>query len=134
MARTPKEITDAELAVMNMVWEHGQITTRELINTLYPSGSRSHYEVLQGLLNRLERKGFLKRDRTRTPHQFQPKIDREVLIDRSLQTIADKLCDGSFEPLLQQLIHAGFTADQVHALRDLINESPANQRAMILNT
>lgn len=134
MARTPKEITDAELAVMNLVWEHGQITSREIINVLYPGGRRSDYEVLQGLLNRLERKGFIKRDRTQTPHLFRPKIDREVLIDRSLQSIADKLCDGSFEPLLQQLINSEFTTDQVSALRDLIDESAANERAMILNT
>lgn len=134
MARTPKEITDAELAVMNLVWEHGQITTRELIRVLYPSGRRSHYEVLQGLLNRLERKAFIKRDRTKTPHQFQPKIDREVLIERSLQLIADKLCDGSFEPLLQQLINAEMTSGQLNELRDLINRSTTDERMAILST
>ena len=39
MARTPQDITDAELAVLNVLWEHGSCTVRFLTDTVYPGGS-----------------------------------------------------------------------------------------------
>ena len=129
MARTPKEITDAELAVMNLIWERGRITTHDLVGNLYPASTRSHYEVLQGLLHRLERKGFVKRDRKPVPHLFEPKIEREDLIGRFLQKIADQLCGGSVTPLLRYLVNADFTSGQPSTIRDLINGTQGGGKA-----
>jgi predicted transcriptional regulator len=117
-----------------VIWERGRITARDLKCVLYPNGSRSHYEFLKGLLSRMERKGFVKRDRKPSAHQFESKIDRDVLIGRCLQTIADKLCDGSMDPLLQHLVYAQFNADQLNIIRDLLNETSEENRATVLNT
>jgi len=80
MARTPQDITDAELAVLNLLWERGRTTVRDLTDTLYPGGTGAHYATVQKLLERLELKKFVKRDRKPWPHQFEPRIDREELI------------------------------------------------------
>lgn len=120
MARTAKDITDAELAVMNLLWKRGDTTAIDLVSSLYPNGDRSSYVVLQGLLKSLERKGFVKRNRKCLPHRIEPKIDRDVLIGRSLQAIADKLCGGSVDPLLQQLVHATLTTSQLDSICGLI--------------
>ena len=50
MARTPQDITDAELAILQVLWEEGRRTIRELTNTLYPSGTGVHYATVQKLL------------------------------------------------------------------------------------
>ena len=68
MARTPQDITDAELAVLQVLWDEGRRTIRELTDTLYPSGTGVHYATVQKLLERLEAKKFVKRDRSAWPH------------------------------------------------------------------
>src|SRR5579872_6415586 len=64
MARTPQDITDAELSVLQILWDKGRETIRELTDVLYPSGTGVHYATVQKLLERLEGKKFVKRDRT----------------------------------------------------------------------
>ena len=122
MARTPQDITDAELAVINLLWERGRTTVRDLTDTLYPGGTGAHYATVQKLLERLELKKFVKRDRKPWPHMFEPKIDREELIGRRLQATADKLCEGSLAPLLSHLVKAKLSEDQLGSLRDLLDD------------
>ena len=63
MARTPQDVTDAELAVLQVLWEQGPATIRQLTDRLYPEGKTSHYATVQKLLERLQAKGCVSRDR-----------------------------------------------------------------------
>jgi predicted transcriptional regulator len=125
MARTPQDITDAELAVLRLLWTRGRSTVRELTDILYPNGTGAHYATVQKLLERLEIKKFVKRDRKPWPHQFESRIDREELIGRRLQTTADKLCDGSLVPLMTHLVKAQLTPEDRQSLRGLLDELEA---------
>lgn len=122
MARTPQDITDAELAVLNVLWEHGSCTVRFLTDTVYPGGTGAHYATVQKLLERLENKKFIKRDRKPWPHEFESKVNREELIGRRLQATADKLCEGSLAPLLTHLVKIQLSPDERNSLRDLLAE------------
>lgn len=122
MARTPQDITDAELAVLNLLWQNGRSTVRELTDVLYPNGTGAHYATVQKLLERLELKKFVKRDRKPWPHQFEPRIEREELIGRRLQTTADKFCGGSLVPLMTQLVKAHLSAEDRRSLRGLLDD------------
>ncbi len=122
MARTPQDITDAELAVLSLLWNRGRSTVRELTDILYPNGTGAHYATVQKLLERLEIKKFVKRDRKPWPHQFESRIDREELIGRRLQTTADKLCGGSLVPLMNHLVKSQLTAEDRRSLRGLLDE------------
>jgi predicted transcriptional regulator len=122
MARTPKDITDAELAVIKLLWERGRTSVRDLTDTLYPGGTNAHYATVQKLLERLELKKFVKRDRKPWPHQFEAKVDREELMGRRLQMTADKLCEGSLAPLLTHLVKVKLKPDQLASLRELLDD------------
>lgn len=123
MARTPQDVTDAELAVLQVLWDRGRDTIRHLTETLYPNGTGVHYATVQKLLERLEGKKCVKRNRNDWPHTFQPTIDRTDLIGRRLQMTADKLCAGSLAPLLTNLVKASrLTAEERRSLRVLLDE------------
>jgi predicted transcriptional regulator len=98
--------TDAELAVLQTLWERGPATIRALTDTLYPGGKAAHYGTVQKLLERLEEKGCVTRDRAPWPHVFAAEIDRETLIGRRLRSMAEQLCGGSMTPLLLHLLKA----------------------------
>ncbi len=123
MPRTPQDVTDAELALMRQLWDAGPATIRRLADDLYPGGCASHYATVQKLLERLEDKGYVRRDRRSNVHIFEPAVGRDELIGTRLRTIAEKLCDGSMTPLLTHLVRANklSPADR-QSLRELIKE------------
>jgi len=122
MPRKPQDVTDAELAILQVLWDRGSATVRELTERLYPTGTGSDLATVQKLLKRLEAKRCVRRDRTSWPHLFRPGIAREELIGRRLQTTADELCAGSLEPLVTHLVRSRLTADQREKLRGLLSE------------
>ena len=104
MARTPQDVTDAELAVLQVLWEQGSATVRHLTDVLYPGGRASQVATVQKLLERLEAKDCVARERQAGVYMFRAAIDRDDLIGRRLQDLAEKLCGGSLTPLLTNLV------------------------------
>jgi predicted transcriptional regulator len=123
MARTPQDVTDAELAILEVLWDQGPATIRRLTEILYPQGGSAHYATVQKLLERLEIKDYVERNRSRAVHAFSAAVDRQELIGRRLQATAEKLCGGSMTPLLMHLVKARrLTARERQELRHLIDE------------
>src|SRR5579864_6317104 len=98
MARPIQDVTDAELAVLQALWDRGSATIRQLTEVIYAHGGASAYATVQKLLERLEVKGCVLRDRSPSVHVFSAAIDRDDLIGRRLQAMAEKLCGGSLTP------------------------------------
>ncbi|VTS06954.1 BlaI/MecI/CopY family transcriptional regulator [Tuwongella immobilis] len=123
MARSPEDVTDAELAVLQELWERGPCTVRAIVETLYPEGTAAQVATVQTLLTRLEKKAFVRRDRQGPVQQFFATIQREELIGRRVQDIVEQLCDGSMTPLLTHLVQADRLSPQDRqALRQLIDQ------------
>jgi predicted transcriptional regulator len=130
MARTPQDITDRELAVLQVLWDEGPSTIRRITDALYPSGSVAEYATVQKLLDRLEAKGFVNRAREGAINVFSAILRREDLIGRRLREMAEKLCGGSLTSLLTNLVRTQrLTAKERQELRTLINElDKSNQK------
>lgn len=123
MARTPREVTDAELAVLQALWDGGASTIRKLTDRLYPDGNQSHYATVQKLLERLEGKECIRRDRGQAVHVFSAAVARDELIGRRLRSVAEKLCGGSMTPLITHLVKTQrLSAEERRSLRALIDE------------
>jgi predicted transcriptional regulator len=124
MARTPQDVTDTELAILEVLWERGSCTRRQVTDVLYPRGGPAQYATVQKLLERLEAKGFVTaKNRGQGVLTFDVTIDRDHLISRKLQDVAEKLCGGSLTPLLMNLVRAKpLTARELDELRDLIDD------------
>ena len=120
---TPRpDVTAAELAVLEALWDDQPATIRVLTDRLYPEGGTAHYATVQKLLERLEAKNYVRRQRSTVPHKFRARIDRGKLIANRLHDIADSLCGGAVAPLLTHLVDGRRLGDdEVQALRDLID-------------
>ena len=129
MPRPPQDVTDAELAILQVLWDRGRSTVRELTEQLYAEYSSSQHATVQKLLERLKAKGCVRRDRTAWPHLFEAAIERGDLIERRLQQTADKLCDGSIQPLLTHLVKgARLSAIDRESLRSLLDDLDKQSR------
>jgi len=121
MARTPRDVTEAELAVLRVLWERGASAVRDITAELSTPKNPTQSATVQKLLERLEDKGWVVRDRSGNVQRFQAAGDREDLIGRRLRGIAEDLCEGSMTPLLSHLVKTErLSAADRKALRDLI--------------
>ena len=102
MGKTP--LANAELAVMNLLWDEDRLTARSIREQLYPDASKAQHGTVQRLLQRLEDKGFVQRDRDLPVHLFSARITREAYAGSQLETLADKLTGGSLAPLITHLM------------------------------
>jgi predicted transcriptional regulator len=123
MARTPRDVTEAELAILQLLWDRGPATIRRLTDALYPGGGAAQYGTVQKLLDRLEAKGCVRRDRAGAAHTFAATVGREEIIGRRLRDVAEKLCGGSLTPLLTHLVRTrSLSTREREELRALIEE------------
>ncbi len=129
MARTPQDVTDMELAVLQVLWERGPSARRQITDVLYPGGGPAHFTTVQKLLERLEKKEYVARNAGDGPIVFRAIIDREHLISRRLLDVADKLCGGSVTPLLMNLVRAKpLSPRELQELQDLLQELNKQRR------
>ena len=124
MARTPAEdVTNTELAILQVLWNQGETTRRRVADVVYPGGSEAHYATVQNLLGRLERKGFVRSNREGNVVVFTAAIDRDELIRRRLQGLADTLCGGAAAPLIMNLFRSQpLSAAEVEQLYTFLRE------------
>jgi predicted transcriptional regulator len=124
MPREPQDVTEAELSLMQRLWDMGRASIRQLTDGLYPGGGPAQYATLQKQLERLEAKGFVRRDRSLFVHVFEPAVDLDELIGRRIRSMAEKLCGGSLVPILSHLARSeSLTEKERRALRELIEDS-----------
>lgn len=122
MSRRTQDVTQAELAVIRELWDHGRRTIRELTERLYP-GDAAQYSTVKKLLERLEAKGCVSRDRSEMVHVYAAAVERDDLVDLRLREVAETLCDGSITPLLTHAArHQRLSKKQREMLRALIDE------------
>ena len=123
MPRQPVDVTDTELAILEVLWDRDTATIREITDELYPNGTTAEYATVQSLLERLEKKNCVSRDRRTYAHLFAPKIDRSSLLGSRLEELAEKLCGGTWTPLLVHVAeHLKLSAKDRKRLKALIKD------------
>ncbi len=124
MVKKSINVTEAELAVLEVLWQAGPSTIRQLTNAIYKEGTNSEYATVQKLLDRLMDKGCVNKSRESRAHAFSARISREEMIGSGLETLAEKLCRGSLTPLLIHLTgKVQLSKSDRDALRQLIEDS-----------
>ena len=117
------DVTEAELALLQALWDDGPATIRQLVERVYRQTGASVYATVQKLLDRLEAKGCVERDRGGAVHVFRAAINRDELIGRRLRAVADSLCGGSLSPLLTHLVEGrGLSEKERRELRALVEK------------
>jgi len=131
MARPSQDVTEAELAVLQALWDRPGATIRQLTEAIYPGGGPSRAATVQKLVERLEDKGCVARDRSGPVQTFAATVARDELIGLRLEAVAESLCGGSLTPLLTHLVQRSKPLDESErqALRDLIDGLDAGRQA-----
>ena len=114
------QFTDRELDVMAVLWELGSATVPEA-RTLITDDLA--YTTVQTVLRTLVTKGFVRTEEEGRFHRYYPLVARDEASQSALKRLLAKLCEGSPELLLKQLVaHIGVTGEQLRRMRTLLDE------------
>jgi len=121
-------LANAELAIMKLLWKKDRLTARQIREQLYPDETKSQHGTVQRLLQRLEDKGYINRDRSLPVHLFSAKIDSKSYAASQLESLAAKLTGGSLAPLITSLVEdKKLSAEELNRLRTILDENTVKE-------
>jgi predicted transcriptional regulator len=122
MQRPP--LANAELAVMELLWDDERVTARQIREQLYTDQKNQHGTV-QRLLQRLQEKGYVERNDDLPVHLFSATISREEYATSQLEMLAGRLTGGSLAPIVTRLVEEKrISRSEIERLRAILDEEP----------
>ena len=107
---------------MDLLWQNDRMTARQIREQLYPDVDKAQHGTVQRLLQRLEDKGVVERDRSLSIHFFSATVSRQTYAGSQLESLADKLTAGSFAPLITHLVEQKkISRDEIDRIRAILD-------------
>jgi BlaI family transcriptional regulator, penicillinase repressor len=134
MAKRPLSIPDSELDVLKVLWDRGQATVREVLETLRSAGRQWSYATVATLLDRLETKGVVTSDRSELAFVYKPVVTNLEVRQKRVNNLVDKLYQGEPGLLVLHLLKSHpldpRQAKEVRALlEDMTSEKSTKKKA-----
>lgn len=118
----PRKPTDAELAILRVLWELGPSTVRQIHNRLTQSKDIGYATTVKMLVIMFE-KGLVKRDDSVRPQIYRAAISQKRAQQSMLNDLLHKVYDGSAKSLVQQLLSSRKSSpDELREIRELLDE------------
>ena len=118
--QTPRP-TDAELAILRVLWERGPSTVRDVHDKLNLHAATGYTTVLK-LLQIMTEKGLVVRDETERAHIYEARHSEQKTQRQLLSDLMDRAFGGSSAKLvLQALSGRKANSDELNAIRHLLD-------------
>lgn len=118
--------TDAELEILQVLWEHGPCSVR-LVNDKISEKKEVGYTTTLKLMQIMAEKGIATRDTSSRRHLYEAAIPRSETQHHLLQKLADLAFDGSSVRLaMRALGDERATKEEIAKLRDLLDQLEEN--------
>jgi predicted transcriptional regulator len=113
--------TDAELAILSVLWERGPSTVRDVHDALSDVQATGYTTVLK-LLQIMTEKGLVVRDETQRAHIYEARHSEQRTQRQLLADLVDRAFGGSPAKLVVQALSGRkTTADELTAIRELLD-------------
>jgi predicted transcriptional regulator len=118
-----KDLTDRELEVMHVFWNHGGATAAEVRDRLAGAGLDRAYTTVATLVRILYEKGFLRQTNDERPFRYETARSYEEVSGRLLSDVLKRVFRGSREQLLVRLVQQRkLTAKERVILEEILKE------------
>lgn len=117
-----KSISNAELVVMECIWQHSQLDPKALTSLL--NGKVDwHENTVRTLLLRLLQKGFVNRERHGRAFRYRAVMSREDYASQRIKLCIDELFEGSTTAFLETIINiTTITNSDISSLKGLLDK------------
>lgn len=122
MSVKPQLPTDAELAILNVLWKRGPCTVRDVHDDLSPSQGTGYTTVLK-LMQLMAQKGLVLRDESSRSHVYRAASPEAQTQKRLVGDLVDKAFSGSAAQLvLRALSGQRASREELNTIRALLDE------------
>jgi predicted transcriptional regulator len=119
--RQPPRPTDAELAILRVIWLRGPSTVRDVHDALNRDGNTGYTTILK-LLQIMTEKGLVVRDETQRAHIYEARYSEQKTQRQLLSDLADRAFGGSAAKLVMQALSGRkATAEELGAIREFLD-------------
>jgi predicted transcriptional regulator len=126
--RQPPRPTDAELAILRVLWQRGPSTVRDVHDDLNRDGATGYTTVLK-LLQIMTEKGLVVRDETQRAHIYESRYGEQKTQRQLLSDLADRAFGGSAAKLVMQALSGRkATTEELGAIRELLERLEGESR------
>ena len=124
---TPRP-TDAELAILRVLWERGPSSVRDVHDALSSEQSTGYTTVLK-LLQIMTEKGLVVRDESQRAHIYEARYSEQRTQRQLLADLMERAFGGSPAKLVMQALASKRTsAEELEAIRDILNRMEGEKR------
>ena len=117
--QTPRP-TDAELAILRVLWDRGASTVRQVHEVLLRERPTAYTTALK-LLQIMTEKGLVRRDETDRTHVYHARLSQEQTQRQLVRDLVDRAFGGSASKLVMQALAAKRTStEELTEIRKLI--------------
>lgn len=125
--QTPRP-TDAELAILRVLWQRGPSTVRDVHEELSQHSATGYTTVLK-LLQIMTDKGLVVRDEANRAHIYEARHSEQKTQRQLLGDLADRAFGGSAAKLvLQALSGRKASSDELSTIRELLDRLEGDAR------
>ena len=118
----PPRPTEAELAILRVLWERGAQSVRSvqrILNELKPTG----YTTVLKLMQIMTEKGLVDRDETQRPQIYRPRYTRERTQRQLVGDLLQRAFGGSVKALVLQALAVKKTPEaELEAIEKLLDQ------------
>jgi predicted transcriptional regulator len=116
-------LSEAQLEIMNLVWDREEVTVAEVWKTLSARRAVARNTV-QTMMARLEEKGWLHCQTQEHAFRYRAAIPREAVQGMLVRRLLDSAFGGSAEGLVMALLHGrGISTAEARRVRALIERA-----------
>jgi len=118
-------LTEAELRIMNVLWDRGSATVHEVLQALPPEPALAYNSVLT-IIRILEKKGYVKHAKDRRAHVYTPQVDRKDASRFEVKHLVKRFFGNSDELLVLNILEEkSIDPDELERVRQLLGRSKA---------
>ena len=124
----PSRPTDAELAILRVLWSRGPSTVRQVHEVLSRDRETGYTTVLK-LMQIMTEKGLVERDESERTHVYQARLTQEQTQQQLVDNLLEKAFGGSAAQLVMRALAAKeASADELAQIRQLLDELEGGKR------
>lgn len=124
-ARKPPSLphpTDAELAILRVLWDRGSGTVREVLEAMEPERGETGYTTVLKLMQIMHGKGLLLRDDSARTHIYRAAAPPDLTQRQVVGDLMDRVFGGSALALVQQALGARkVSPEELQQIQALLN-------------
>lgn len=123
--RTSPTLTEAELRIMNVLWQKGSASVQQILDGLPKKLSLAYNSVLT-TVRILEKKGYVKHVKDGRAHIYLPLIGRKEATRFEIRHLVNRFFQNSHELLVMNILRdAAIDEEELRRLRKMLDESEA---------